>query len=202
MMAALKAHTGWLFHALSASPNPLRRPIDRVAALLSLLLLCGTVLAVPVALTSGSVVRENLTRQAERQAAGSRPISAVLTTDARMEVPVSEVYGYGDAGTTALVSWPTPLGDRVESVPVPAGSRAGERVEVWVDGAGARVPAPPSEASITTAAAFTGVLVLVVAEVLCFGAMLGVQAAARRIALRGWEREWAHVQRGGSWSQH
>ena len=53
MIAALKAHAGWLVHALGLARNPLRRPIDRVAAAISVLLLLVALVAVPATAVFG-----------------------------------------------------------------------------------------------------------------------------------------------------
>ncbi|GAA4613466.1 Rv1733c family protein [Saccharopolyspora hordei] len=201
MVAALKAHAAWLVNALGVNRNPLRRPIDRLAAGITVLLLMAAMVAVPVAGMFGASLHASLTQRAAESAATTRPVEAVLTTSPEMDIPVSEVYSNDALSSTAVAEWRVGLQKHSATVQVPANASAGETVTVWVDEAGHRVPQPASAGSITTSAVFAALLFLVVTELACFGLIAGTQGLARRISMRAWEREWLHLQHGGTWSQ-
>ncbi|GAA4865693.1 Rv1733c family protein [Saccharopolyspora rosea] len=201
MIAALKAHAGWLVHALGLARNPLRRPIDRVAAAISVLLLLVALAAVPAAAVFGKTLHERLAERAAVAAATSHPVTAVLLTPPSLSTPASEGYNQDSLTSTASVQWQTGSGPRTETMQVPAGSSRGDTLTIWADQHGDRVPPPPTQSSVTASAIFAALLVLLIAELACFGLIGGTQHLARLLALRGWEREWAFLQRGGTWSQ-
>ncbi|MER7015936.1 hypothetical protein ABT324_31255 [Saccharopolyspora sp. NPDC000359] len=201
MVAALKAHAAWLVNALGVTRNPLRRPIDRVAAGITVLLLMVAMIAVPVAGMFGASLHTGLSQRAAEAAVTTRPVEAVLTTGPEMNVPVSEVYSNDALSSTAVAEWRTGLRTHTATVQVPASASAGETVTVWVDEAGNRVPPPASQGSVTTSAIFAALLVLLVVELTCFALITATQHLARRIGMRAWEREWLHLRHGGTWSQ-
>ncbi|GGJ02791.1 hypothetical protein GCM10011581_44820 [Saccharopolyspora subtropica] len=201
MIAALKAHATWLVNALGMSRNPLRRPIDRAAAAISLLLLTAAVVVVPVSALFGVSLHENLTQRAAYAAQTTHRVDAVLTTAPTMSVPVSEVYTQDSISSTAVVEWRTDQGTRTATMQVPANAAPGDTVPLWIDQAGNRVPPPPTPGSVTVSAVFAALLLLLVLELGCFALISATQRLARRIGMRAWEREWAFLQRGGTWSQ-
>lgn len=201
MVAALKAHAAWLVNALGVNRNPLRRPIDRLAAGITLLLLMAALIAAPVAGMFGSSLHTELTQRAAESAATTRPVEAVLATGPEMNIPVSEVYSHDALSSTAVAEWRVGLRTHSATIQVPANATAGETVTVWVDQAGDRVPQPASSGSIATSAIFAALLVLLVAELTCFALITAIQGIARRISARAWTREWLHLQHGGTWSQ-
>ncbi|MGW1681172.1 Rv1733c family protein [Saccharopolyspora sp. NPDC002376] len=201
MVAALKAHAAWLVNALGVNRNPLRRPIDRLAAAITVLLLMVALIAIPVAGMLGFSLHSGLTQRAAESAATTRPVDAVLTTDPEMQIPVSEVYSHDALSFTAVAKWRIGLHAHSATVQVPTNASAGETVTVWVDEAGNRVPPPASSGSIVTSAIFAAILALVVTELACFALIMGTQGFARRVSMRTWEREWLYLQHGGKSSQ-
>ncbi|MGP4020985.1 Rv1733c family protein [Saccharopolyspora sp. 5N708] len=203
MVAALKAHAAWLVNALAVNRNPLRRPIDRLAACITLLLLMVALIAVPASGLFGSALHTDLTQRAAVSAAITHPVNAVLLTTPAVNTPLSEAYTQDTISSTAVVEWRTGLEQQphTATIQVPAGSRVGDNLAVWVDQAGNRVPPPPSASSITTSAIFAALLVLLTVELACIGLIAGTQHLARLVSMRAWEREWAFLQHGGTWSQ-
>ncbi|MEU6261915.1 Rv1733c family protein [Saccharopolyspora shandongensis] len=202
MVAALKAHAAWLVNALGVNRNPLRRPIDRLAAGISVLLLMVALIAIPASGLFGASLHADLTQRATTAAETTRPVDAVLTTRPALSVPVSEAYSQDALSSTAVVEWRAGLGrTQNATVQVPADSSPGDTVTVWVDQAGNRVPAPADGGAITASAIFAALLVLLVIELACIALIAGTQHLARRMCMRAWEREWAFLQHGGTWSQ-
>ncbi|RRO19411.1 hypothetical protein EIL87_04760 [Saccharopolyspora rhizosphaerae] len=201
MGAALRAHAAWLVNALSFSRNPLRRPIDRLAAGLTLLLLMAAMIAVPVSGMFAGSVHRDLSERAEQAVASSRPVSAVVAEPPSLSIPASEVYSQDAVSSTAVVEWRHGLHGQSARVQVPSSAKVGDRVEVWVDQQGHRVPPPPDTRSVTASAVFAALLLLVVLEIGSVTLIGAVQVGARRIAMNAWAREWEHLQQGGTWSQ-
>lgn len=201
MGAALKAHAAWLVNALSIGRNPLRRPIDRLAAGLTLMLLMVAMIAVPASGMFGGSMHRDLSERAQQAAGASRPVTAVVTSPPALSIPVSEVYSQDAVSSTAVAEWRTGLHEHSSRVQVPSGTKVGDPVEVWVDQRGERVPPPPDAGAVTASAVFAALLLLVVLEIGSFALIGAVQAAARRVAMHAWAREWDYVQGGGTWSQ-
>ncbi len=203
MIAALKAHAAWLVNALGVNRNPLRRPIDRMAAGISVLLLVAALIAIPASVLFGTALHTGLTQQAAESAATTRQVTAMLTTAPELSAPASEAYSQDALGSTAVAEWRTGPAQQphTETIQVPADSSVGDTVTVWVDQAGNRVPPPASAGSVTASAIFAAVLVLLVIELTCIALIVGTQHFARRVCMRAWEREWAFLQHGGTWSQ-
>lgn len=201
MGAALKAHAAWLVNALSIGRNPLRRPIDRLAAGLTLVLLMAAMIAVPASGMFAGSMHQDLSARAEQAAASSHPVSAVVATAPSLSIPVSEVYTQDAVSSTAVVEWRNGLHEQSARVQVPSSAKVGDAVEVWVDQQGNRVPPPPDSHSVTASAVFAALLLLVVLEIGSFTLIGAIQAGARRVAMHAWAREWDYVQGGGTWSQ-
>ncbi|MGI8310514.1 Rv1733c family protein [Saccharopolyspora hattusasensis] len=201
MVAALKAHAAWLVNALGVNRNPLRRPIDRLAAGFTVLLLMIALIAIPASGLFGASLHADLTQRAAESAATTQPVTATLTTRPTLSVPVSEAYSQDALSSTAVVEWRTGLQPHSTTLQVPADSSPGDTLTVWIDQAGNRVPPPASAGSITISAIFAAILVLLVIELACIALIAGTQNFARRMSMRAWEREWAFLQHGGTWSQ-
>jgi hypothetical protein len=202
MVAALKAHAAWLVNALGVNRNPLRRPIDRLAAGISVLVLMAALIGIPASGLFGASLHTDLSQRAAESAATTQQVAAVLKTGPALSVPVSEAYSQDSVSSTAVVEWRAGLGQpHTETIQVPADSAPGDTVPVWVDQAGNRVPPPASEGSVTASAIFAALLVLLVVELSCIALIAGTQHLARRVSMRAWEREWAFLHYGGTWSQ-
>ena len=201
MGTALKEHASWLVNTLSIRPNPLRRPIDRVTAGITLLLLMGALIAVPASALFAGSLHGDLTDRARAVARESKPVEAVLATEPALSVPVSEAYTQDGVSSTAVVEWRDGAQEHHSTLQVPADAKVGDRATVWVDQQGNRVPPPADGGSLAASAVFAALLLLVILELGCLSLIAATQHAARRIAMRAWGREWHDFQAGGSWSQ-
>ncbi|AJE44032.1 Rv1733c family protein [Streptomyces nodosus] len=174
--------------------NPLRRRSDVVEAWTSLFLTALLCAGAPLAGTAAgwsSYDRAHavqVTQRAER-----RQVPAVLLQNAPAAVPSPQssrqpLYG-------VKVRWTEPgKGTRTTVAQVPAGSRSGERVEVWLDAGGRGVTPPATDAMVWQHAATTGVWAAggVAGSVLLARAVIGRVAERHRMA--EWEDEWARTE--------
>ncbi|MGY1669780.1 Rv1733c family protein [Geodermatophilus sp. SYSU D00710] len=182
---------------MSATPGPVvarlrrgtgraARPDDRLELVSLLLCALLAVLAVPVGLTVATTVGTDVAAEVRQQQEERHRVPAVLLADAQ---PVPGV------GAGAPAAWTGPDGsDREGEVPVPAGTRAGETVSIWVepDGRRTRPPLSPAGARVTTAVAGTVTAVLVAAAAVTLH--VAVRALLDRFRLRRWAREWTEVE--------
>ncbi|NBE50664.1 hypothetical protein GUY60_04325 [Streptomyces sp. YC537] len=97
--------------------------------------------------------------------------------------------------SAATATWHFPASRaHTETVPVPAGTRDGDRVQVWVDDEGREAGPPPDRGDTTLYAVEVGVGTLA-GTVLAGGALVVVRLRlldAR--SAREWEREWARIE--------
>ena len=144
--------------------NPLRRTMDRVEAMVAGGLVIAFLAGGPLAaVAAGHAVYSAGSRTAHAQQATWRQVPAVL-------LAAAPPAGFRQDQVTVPARWTGPDGTRhTGTVPVPAGTRAGHPVMVWVDAAG-RAHRP----SARLAAAVYGVASV---------ALFGVSAAYHRSPL-------------------
>ena len=178
----------WL-HGLWPDRNPLRRSSDRLAAAIVAAVLLTFLVGAPIAaLAAGWWARVASSQVARAQRASWRQVPAVLVADA----PSAMNVGYGAASPPgARARWTAPDGTaRRGYVVVPAGTRAGGTVRIWVDRAGWQTGPPlrPDQVTGQTVLAMVIAPLMLGALVVCAGA-LGLQAVDRR-RLAAWDAEW------------
>ena len=118
-----------------------------------------------------------------------REVTAVVLQAA----PVEPGY-YDTSGSWTLARWTSPAGHtRGGVISVPTGTRAGSRVQIWVDGSGRWAGPPVSRRAVW----LRGAVAIVVAPVLFAAVLAGVASFARwlldRRRLAGWEADWNSV---------
>jgi hypothetical protein len=171
--------------------NPLCRRSDVVEA--------WTALAVAVLLCLGAPLLGAATAwwshgqaqavAAEQRAERHRVRAAVVGTTPDS---LPSVEGGGQHSYRATVRWSTPDGgERSTTARVPAGTRQGDTVDVWLDSRGRSVPPPTDAAAVLQHSVTMGVCAAVGSGL----AVLLAHCAVRRVALRHrmaeWERDWA-----------
>ena len=180
--------------------NPLRRRTDRIEALISAALLALFVIGAPLLGTSlGRWVHQGgLSEQRAQQSWHQTPARLLATA------PVAPRYAFRLSWQNAVpvrAQWSSPAGQpRSGEVPAPPGSRAGQLVQVWVDGSG-RVTGPPLRgAELTRRVAGAEVLAPLALGVVLLMVAFVVRWLLNRRRLREWEAGWASI--GPRWSRH
>ncbi|MGH3170412.1 MAG: Rv1733c family protein [Trebonia sp.] len=190
----------WLRRAIRGTRpdrNPLRRRSDRV----EVYVLAGS-LAVAIAVTpfaahlageAGHAAAQNAERN---ELASSHEVKAVVLQSVG---GTPSDYSF-DSVYPAEVRWSSPGGhDRTGQVAMPAGTRKGATVDVWVDTAG-QLTSPPlnagqvaGQADLASAGAIAGIALLY----LCESVLVRQLATRRRLA--AWDAEWAVT--GPAWNR-
>ena len=160
--------------------------MDRVEAMvaggLAIAFLAGGPLA---AVAARHAVYSAGSRTAHAQQATWRQVPAVLLATA-------PAAGFRQDQVTVPARWTGPDGTRhTGTVPVPAGTRAGRAVMVWVDAAGRLTGRPPLQLSqvrgqAALAAMFTPLAVGFI--LLCAGLLVHAMLGRRRLA--AWDTDW------------
>ncbi|MFJ3974422.1 hypothetical protein [Streptomyces sp. NPDC090021] len=172
--------------------NPLRRDVDRTRtrmhaafALTCLLALVAGFAVGRAAWTDGHHAAVDVARHRHVVTATTVGETAHRTEDR----PSSRTV------TVATATWHYPAQrPHTETIPVPAGTRKGDTVRVWIDDSGRTADAPPGRADIALNAVALGAAA-VAGIVLGGGGLVAVRLRmvdAR--SARAWESEWAGVE--------
>ncbi|MGW5431101.1 Rv1733c family protein [Streptomyces sp. NPDC004059] len=179
--------------------NPLRRHSDVVEAWTVLIVAVLLFVVTPlVGVAAGLRAHDTARSVAATQRAERHQVRAQVFGDPPERLPGTQgdrAYPY-----RAHVRWTEPgKGTRTAWARVPAGTRTGDTVPVWLDARGRGVAPPPDNAAVWQHTVTVG---LVAAGGTAAIVLLG-HAVERRIALRHrlaeWEREWART--GPRWTQ-
>ncbi|MET8748912.1 hypothetical protein ABZW32_02315 [Streptomyces sp. NPDC004667] len=172
--------------------NPLRRDADRTRTHMHAAFSLTCLLAVIAGFALGRAAWTDGHRTAENLARHRQTVTATTvgeTTYRAGDHPTSRPV------TVAAATWHYPSQrPHTESIPVPAGTRHGDTVRLWVDGNGNAAAAPPSQADVALNAMGIGIGALA-GIVLAGGALVAVRLRivdAR--SARSWESEWAGVE--------
>ncbi|MFI9846985.1 hypothetical protein ACIHFD_58915 [Nonomuraea sp. NPDC051941] len=181
----LRARRYWL------GRNALRRRSDRLEAagvVVTLVLLLFSVW--PAVVVGRSVYDRGL--QAEQAGPGIRQsVAATLVRDAPYILPSGDG---AEPGSRAPARWTAPSGERkMGEVAVPAGTRAGTSVKVWIDGHGELTTPPTSHAETLTGALVAAFLVVVGSAATLSLAFRVFRAALDRRRYAAWDASWAEA---------
>lgn len=172
--------------------NPLRRDADRTRTRMHAAFALTCLLAVIAGLALGRAAWTDGDRAAEDVARHRHTVTATTVSET--------TYRAGDRPssrpvTVATATWRYPSQrPHTATIPVPAGTRNGDTVRVWVDGNGSAAAAPPRQADIALRAIGVGA-----------GALAGIVLAGSALVVvrlrivdarctRAWESEWASIE--------
>ncbi|MFD8022835.1 hypothetical protein ACFV6G_20715 [Streptomyces lavendulae] len=175
-----------------AADNPLMREADRTRARLRVVLVVACLLAAVCGVAVGRSAWTDSRRAAEEIAAHRHSVRAVAVGESAHRA------GTGLTGrpvSVAPVTWQdTAHRLHTQSVPVPAATRHGDTVRLWIDDRGNPAPAPPGAAETALNAIGLGAGASAVG-VLAAGALVGARLrGVDRRSARAWEREWENVE--------
>ncbi|WP_051699841.1 hypothetical protein [Streptomyces sp. NRRL F-4474] len=172
--------------------NPLRRKADRTRVLLHAAFAVACLLAVVCGIAVGRAVWIDAGHAAETLARHRHVVTATAVDGTSYRTGPRP----GDRPVVvAPVTWQYPADRRhADTVPVPAQTRKGDTVAVWVDDRGDAATAPPVTADLALRAFGFGAAALT-GGVLLAGALarLGIRLVDARSA-RAWESEWEEVE--------
>ncbi|MFI7693711.1 hypothetical protein ACIBQ6_31910 [Nonomuraea sp. NPDC049655] len=167
--------------------NPLRRRSDRLESAGLAVAVLLVLLSVWPAVLAGRITYEGGLREA-RVGPGFR--QQVTATALREPRPVRP--SFGEAATTMVpASWTTPAGvARTGQVQVPAGTRAGQTVPLWIDGEGDPTTPPPSRTDVVLRGVGMAAFVQVLAFLLVLGAVVALRRLLDRRRYADWDAAW------------
>ncbi|MEV5439420.1 hypothetical protein AB0K80_25915 [Streptomyces sp. NPDC052682] len=170
--------------------NPLRRRSDLIEAWI---VLAGWVLALLGGLAAALLTADAVQRAADRQRAGSHPVTAVVVERAKDGVPAGEGT---DSRVWATVRWTAPDGSkRTDDARVAPRAATGTTVTVWTDGQGQVTAEPMTEGEARWNAVAGGVLAALGVSVLSVGTVSAARLGLERRRMAQWDAEWERIDR-------
>jgi hypothetical protein len=180
---------------LSLGSNPLRRGVDRMEAGIFAGLLVAFLIGAPLLAAVAGWWEHDAAAAEQRAQRSVHLVTAVLLQD----VP-DVVAGTGAWDAGALARWPASDGkSRVGLVLDVEGTKAGSRLQIWVDGSGRQTDPPLTrrgvESRVITAAALAsaGFAITLLAMAICLRWLLNRRRLAR------WDMAWADI--GPRWTK-
>jgi hypothetical protein len=166
--------------------SPLRRASDRVEEVGRRTCLAAALLSIPVAIGIAIGSHDDAAGAAQRHA------SSVHTTEAvTLEASSRPAMAPPIAGTYVNAQWIAPDGDRREdTVEVPPGTPAGERVSIWQTDTGELSEAPPARTQLVFDAIFLALGIILLTAAAAFVAFRLLRLGLDRWRLHEWDREW------------
>jgi hypothetical protein len=175
---------------LGLGRNPLRRRVDRLEAVLLMIMLVAALLVVPAAAGLGTTVRNRAQHSAAEERAEVRPVQARTQENTAEAVPSS----FGVTTTTVRVRWFDTWGSPHEDkAHVLIGTKAGTELTIWLDRAGVmtRAPRPPGDSIVLGVAA--GVTMPLLAWLLLLVLFRFARRPLNDRRAQAWAREWEQV---------
>lgn len=140
--------------------NPLIRKTDRVEALILVLAVAMSLIAVPIGAAVGTVVHDSRSRLYAEQVQTRRPVTATVTGE-------SQRRNLDSPTVTVPARWFAAGTERTGDVTAPLKAKTGDEIEIWVDDRGLPVARPVNtarnDALVFAVATWWGVSLLAVA---------------------------------------
>ena len=166
--------------------NPLRRATDRVETAVLAMLVAAFLIGAPFAAVAAGTWVHGMARQAQlTQEAARSQVTAVALAVA------TSPTGDGALALEAQARWRAPDGREVtHEVPVPSGTVAGAKVQVWTDRTGDFTGAPLSDSQVAQQTMLAEAMSVVVAA--CALTLAGILAlwTINRRRMADWDADW------------
>jgi beta-lactamase regulating signal transducer with metallopeptidase domain len=179
-----------------AGRDPLVRTTDRIEALVVVLAVVVSLLAIPIAAAVGTAVYDARRQAYAEQADTLHTVPATVT-----DVPASQQI-LRTGTTTVPARWTAAGAEHTGAVKAQSTAKTGDTVEIWVDHNGEQAPAPTPTTRAAVEAA-TGVLVIWI-SVAAIATTLSTltRAVCDRIRFAGWQHDLDSLADHGDGHQH
>jgi hypothetical protein len=179
---------GWIF-----GRNPLLRRTDRIEALIMLVALVVSLLAIPVAGVAAAMTYGARDRLYAQEARERRAVMATVT----------DTGNDGSGITVVQARWPVAAGERLGSLELTTAAEVGDRIGIWIDKDGNPVAPPTPTWQAVGDAVATAEATLLIVGVAMTSLVAGVRSRLDRARDTQWERDIRCLQEdGGRTNQH
>ena len=178
-----------------AGRDPLVRTTDRIEALVVVLAVVVSLLAIPIAAAVGTAVYDSRRQAYAEQADTRHTVTATV-----LDVPATQIVRTGT--TTVSARWTAAGAEHTGAVKAQSTTKTGDPIEIWVDNTGAQVPAP-TPTSRAAVEAVTGALVIWISvAAIAATVFTATRAISDRIRFTGWQHDLDSLVGNGDGHQH
>lgn len=175
--------------------DPLVRATDRIEALVFVLAVVVSLLAIPITAAIGTAVYDSRHNYAEQ--AHTRHTVAATVTD----VPASQQLLRTDT-TTVSARWTAAGAEHTGTVTAQSSAKAGDTVDIWVDNNGAQVPAPAPTTNAAAEAAMGAVVIWICVAAIAATLFTLTRTVCDRIRFTRWQHDLDNMVGNSDGHQH
>ena len=175
--------------------DPLVRTTDRIEALVLVLAIVVSLLAIPIAAAVGTAVYDSNRHLYAEQAHTRHTVAATVS-----DVPASQILRTGT--TTVAARWTAAGAEHTGTVKAQLTTKAGDTVEIWVDDNGAQVPAPTPTTRAAVDAVTGAVVIWICVAAIAATLFTATRAVCDRIRFTGWQHDLDSMVGNGDGHQH
>jgi hypothetical protein len=179
-----------------AGRDPLVRVTDRIEALVFVLAVVVSLLAVPITAAIGTAVYDSSRHIYAEQAHTRHTVAATVT-----DVAASQQLLRTDA-TTVSARWTAAGAEHTGTVTAQSTAKAGDTVDIWVDNNGAQVPAPAPTTNAAAEAAMGAVVIWICVAAIAATLFTLTRTVCDRIRFTRWQHDLDNLVGNGDGHQH
>ncbi len=170
--------------------DPLVRTTDRIEALVLVLAVVVSLLAVPIAAAVGTAVNDSRRHLYAEQADARHTVVATVA-----DVPASQILRTGT--TIVQARWTADGAEHTGTAKAQSTTKTGDPIEIWVDNNGAQAPAP-TPTTRAAVEAVTGALAIWICVAATAATLFTLtRAVCDRIRFTGWQHDLEHLVGNG-----
>jgi len=175
--------------------DPLVRATDRIEALVVVLAVVVSLVAIPIAAAVGTAAYDSRRAGYAEQADTRHTVAATVT-----DVPAAQIVRTGT--TTVAAEWTAADADHTGTLSAQSTTKTGDTIEIWVDNNGTMVPAPipTSRAAVDAGIGALAIWIGVAATAATLATL--TRRVCDRIRLTGWQHDLEHLVGGGDGHQY
>jgi beta-lactamase regulating signal transducer with metallopeptidase domain len=176
--------------------DPLVRMTDRIEALVLVLAVVVSLLAIPITAAVGTAVYDSSRRIYAEQAHTRHTVTATVT-----DVPASQQI-LRTGTTTVAARWTAASTEHTGTLKTQSTGKTGDPIEIWVDNTGAQVPAPTPTTRAAVEAAMGALVIWICVAAIAATLFTVTRAVCDRIRFTGWQHDLDSMVGNGDGHQH
>lgn len=163
--------------------DPLVRTTDRIEALVLVLAVVVSLLALPITAAVGTAVYDSSRHLYAEQAHTRHTVTATVA-----DVPASQQI-LRTGTTTVAARWTAGDAEHTGTVKAQSTTQTGDSIEIWVDNTGAQVPAPLPTTRAAVEAAMGALVIWISVAAIAATLFTVTRAVCDRIRFAGWQHD-------------
>ena len=176
--------------------DPLVRTTDRIEAVVLVLAVVVSLLAIPITAAVGTAVYDSRRQAYAEQTDTRHAVNATVT-----DVPASQQI-LRTGTITVSARWTAAGTEHTGTVNAPSTTKTGEPIEIWVSNNGAQVPAPTPTTRAAAEAAMGALVIWICVAAIAATVFTVTRAVCDRIRFTGWQHDLDNLVGNGDGHQY